>query len=135
MLLRITADTDAEMPAVLAFKVADGRDKLVRVRIAGRIGRKPFFAGQGIAPQGHDVLDAHELEVLQQRFRLMGRSPGADQVRHHFHLITALDGGADRHGAHAVADDAPLVASVGLQVEADFIAVGGHVDVARREFH
>ena len=65
----------------------------------------------------------------------VGGCSGTDQVRHDLYRVTALDGGADRHGAHAVPDDAALVTAVGLQVETHLVAMGGHVDIARREFH
>ncbi len=135
MLLGIGSDTDAEMTAILPLEGTYGHNQLVRMGVAGRIGRKALLAGERVAPQRHHVLDAHELEILQQCFRFVGRCSGTDQVRHYFHRIAALDGRADRYGADAVADDAAAVAAVGLRFETDLVAVRGHVDVTRREFH
>ena len=135
MLLRIAADADAEVAAVLTLEAADGRHQLVGVGKARRIRRETLLAGQGIAPESHHVFDAQELEILQQSFGLIGRSTATDQVRHHFHLPLRLDGGADRHGAHPVANHAADIGTVGLRVETELVAVRRDVDVARCEFH
>ena len=135
MFLRISADTDAEAAVAFALKGTDGSDQAIGVGVAVRIGREALFPGEGIAAEGHHVFNAHEREVLQQGFRLVGGRTRTDQMRNHLYLVTALDGGTDRYGTDPVADDAAAVAAVGLRIVADFVAVRGHVDVARREFH
>ena len=135
MFFRIGSYANAERGAVVLLETADGRHQFVGVCKAGRIRRETLFSRKRVAAQGHHIFDAHELEILQQHFRLVCGCAAADQMRDHFHVVVRLDGRADRHGAYAAADDAAPVTAVGLRLVADFVAGRGHVDVPRSEFH
>ena len=135
MLFRISSHADAESAFVFLLKGTDGLHEFVGMGIAGGVGRKSFFTAERIPAQRHHVFNAEKLEILQQGFRLVGRSPGTDQMGHHLHLEVRLDSGADGHGADPVADDAAAVTAVGLAFKTDFVAVRGDIDVTRRVFH
>ena len=89
----------------------------------------------GITPQGHDIVDAHEMEILDQPLDLGRRIARADDVRDHFHVIPGLDAAAHGHGGDAAADDLADERPVGLRVEADLVPVRRDVDVPGFELH
>ncbi len=66
MLLRIGADADAE--TFPAFHPADGADQFVGMGIPARGGGETLFSRQGVPAQGHDIVDAQVLEVLDEPF-------------------------------------------------------------------
>ena len=98
-------------------------------------GVEALLAGEGIAPEGHHIVDAQEMEVLHQPFDLRGGVPGADDVRDHFHVVPALDAAADGDGGDAAADDLAEEGAVAFRGETDLVAVGRDVDVAGLELH
>ena len=133
MLLRVAADTDAE--AFAAVHLPDGADELVGMGISAGDGIEALFAGKRIAPEGHHIVDAQEMEVLYEPFDLGGGVPGADDVGDDFHVVSALDAAANGDGGDAAPDDLAEEGPVTLRGEADLVAVGRDVDVAGLELH
>ena len=133
MLLGIAADADAEV--VAAVHPADGAHELVGMGITARGGGEALFAGEGIAPEGHQVVDAHEMEILHQPFDLRGGVAGADDVRDHLHVVPALDAAAHGDGGDAAPDDLADEGAVALGGEPHFVAVRRDVDVPGLELH
>ena len=131
MLLGIAADADAEAGA--AVHPADGAHEFVGMGIPAGNGVEALFTGEGIAPEGHHVVDSQEVEVLYQPFNLRGGVPSADDVRDHFHVIPALDAAAYGDGGYPAADDLAEEGAVAFRGEPDLVAMGRDIDIAGLE--
>ena len=133
MLLRVTADTDAQPLARL--HPPDGADQFLGVGISSGNRREPFLSFEGIAPERHHVVDAHEMEVLHQPLDFGGGIACTDDVGNHLDVVTSLDAAADGDGGDAAADQPPAEGSVGLGNVLDFVPMRRDVDVAGLELH
>ncbi len=105
------------------------------IAVAMGVWGKEFFVGSGIATEGEDVFDAEEVEVYECVLGLGLAESAADEVGDGLYLILVHDGGADAHGARALAYLDPFEGAIAAGLEYLFGTVVGDIDEGGFELH
>ena len=117
-------------------QVANHRHQLRAVTEAVGLRDKVALSRQGVATQGHHILNTQEVEV--QQFALNARLRGAatDHVRHHLQVRIATDDGAhDGRRTGALGHRHLLKRAISIRHILHLVAMAGHVDERRLKLH